>query len=145
MYFGTYSHSLDENGRLTIPAKFREFMLEQEQQPRVFLACGAEPCIVACSHGRVADVLKSVRESGITGGEVRDFKRFFGGEGALETWDKQGRIILPEGLKAYAGIGKETTIVGTMDCFEIWDAETFSRRREGARSIYDKVAGKVIQ
>ena len=45
-------------------------------------------------------------------------KRVFGGDGVMETWDRQGRILLTGRLKEHAGIKKEVTIVGAMDCIE---------------------------
>ena len=149
MFFGTYTHTLDETGRLTIPSKLREaaaaLATVSEKGPRIFLTCGAEKCIAAYTERRVTQILEEMKTGSIDRDQAREFKRIFGGEGAMETWDKQGRVLLPDGLRAYAGIKKEITIVGAVDCFEIWDAQTYLGRRDRARAAYDLIAGKVIQ
>jgi len=145
VFFGTYTHNLDDAGRLTIPSKLRESVAEHEHSPRLFLTCGAERCIVAYTQSRVSDIMAGMRDGSVSRRQAREFKRIFGGEGAMEAWDKQGRIMLPDTLKAYAGISREITIVGAMDCFEIWDTAAYERHRKAARASYDKVAGKVIQ
>ena len=63
----------------------------------------------------------------------------------METWDKQGRILLPESLKKHAGITREVAIVGAVDCIEIWDAETYADRRETSRAAYNDIADKIIR
>jgi MraZ protein len=145
MFFGTYAHNLDDTGRLTIPARLREAVIEVGQGPRLFLTCGAEKCIIAYTQDRISEIMDSAKEGSITREQVMEFKRVFGGEGALEEWDKQGRILLPESLRIYAGIQKEVTIVGAVDCIEIWQSEAYAGRRRSARAIYDDVAGKVIR
>ena len=145
MFFGIYMHSLDDSGRLTIPSKLRESVIAVQNGPRLFFTCGAEKCIVGYTQQRVSEILDGAREREITRRQAREFKRIFGGEGALEPWDKQGRVLLPESLKEYAGIKKEVTIVGAVDCIEIWDAQAYESRRENARTIYDDIAGEIIE
>ena len=156
MFFGTYAHTLDDTGRLTIPSKLRDAIAASSaadaasadatapKLPCIFLTCGAEKCIIAYTAPRVAQIIDEMKRDRVNAGEVREFKRTFGGEGAMESWDKQGRILLPEGLKAFAGITKDVTIVGAVDCFEIWDTAAFKARRDATRSAYDLIAGKVI-
>ena len=144
MFFGTYTHSLADGGRLTIPAKLRESAIQLQQGPRLFLTCGAEPCIVAYTQARISEILEGMKDGSISREQAREFKRIFGGEGGMEAWDKHGRITLPEGLKAYAEIDKEVTIVGAVDCIEIWDVKAYAERLKTARAVYDDIAGKVI-
>jgi len=149
LFFGTYSHTLDDTGRLTIPSKLRDAVTAATvsapgKPPLIFLTCGAEKCIIAYTERKIAEILVEIGEKAVNPNEVREFKRMFGGEGAMESWDKQGRIILPDALKAYAGIMKDVMIVGAIDYFEIWNAKDYQAHRDAARSIYDLIAGKVI-
>ena len=154
MFFGTYAHTLDDTGRLTIPSKLRDAIVDSAApdsgqtvaaKPQcIFLTCGAEKCIIAYTESRIAEIINEMKQGTINAGDAREFKRVFGGEGAMESWDKQGRILLPEGLKAFAGIRKDVTIVGAVDCFEIWDAAAFRIRRDTTRSVYNMIAGKII-
>jgi len=148
LFFGTYSHTLDDAGRLTIPSKLRDAIAASgtpSAKPSViFLTCGAEKCIIAYTERKISEIMADISAKAASPGEVREFKRMFGGEGAMESWDKQGRIIIPEGLKAYAGIRKDVIIVGTVDSFEIWDAGNYQTHREAAKAAYDLIAGKMI-
>ena len=145
MFFGTYTHTLDDAGRLTIPVKLREAIAASEKSPHIFFTLSAEKCIVGYTETRVAEMLADMRQNGVGRDQMREFKRIFGGEGAMESWDKQGRVLLSDGLKAHAGIARDVTIVGAVDCFEIWDTQTYNSRREEAKIVYELVAGKVIQ
>ena len=145
MFFGTYTHNLDDNGRLTVPSKLREAVTQSQEGPCLYLACGAENCIVAYTQARVVEILNSTEGASISRKQARRFKRVFGGEGSMETWDKQGRILLPESLKKHAGITREVAIVGAVDCIEIWDAETYADRRETSRAAYNDIADKIIR
>ena len=145
MFFGTFTHSLDDAGRLTIPARIREAVAGSGDADRLVLTCGAEPCIVVYPQSRVAEIMASMKSGAIKPAEAREFKRIFGGEGAMESWDRQGRILLAEALRLHAGITREVVIVGAVDCFEIWDAERYRQHHDRAKSAYENVAGKIIQ
>jgi len=144
MFFGTYKHTIDDNGRLTVPARLRESVIQSQDGPRLFLACGAEKCIVAYTQTRISEILDGTKNGSISREQAREFKRIFGGEGAMQPWDKQGRILLPDNLKDYAGITREVNIVGALDCIEIWDAQAYVTRLDSAKAAYDDIAGKII-
>jgi len=118
MFFGTYKHTIDDNGRLTVPARLRESV--------------------------ISEILDGTKNGSISREQAREFKRIFGGEGAMQPWDKQGRILLPDNLKDYAGITREVNIVGALDCIEIWDAQAYVTRLDSAKAAYDDIAGKII-
>tara|TARA_B100002052_G_scaffold272821_1_gene274770 strand:+ start:567 stop:896 length:330 start_codon:yes stop_codon:yes gene_type:complete len=60
--------------------------------------------------------------------KVRDIQRFFIGNARDVDMDRQGRLLLPEPLRAAAGLGTKATLSGIGNLFELWDAETFARR-----------------
>lgn len=121
MLMGTFNHSLDEKNRLIIPAAFRK-SLGQE----FVMTKNPDHCLALYSHDewkRLTEKLDSLPK--ISSEPARRLRRFyFGNSIALET-DKQGRILVPEDLRTYAGLSKDLTLVGVDDHVEIWDAKAW--------------------
>ena len=68
---------------------------------------------------------------------VRDIERFLIA-GAMEaTLDKQGRILIPPHLRAFAGLDKDMVLAGVGSKFEIWDQGRFEERRRRAAENFD--------
>ena len=103
MLAGEYSHNLDPKGRLTIPSKFRkvlgtEFMVTK----------GLDGCLFIYPESEWKRMEEKLREMSLTTNQVaRKFTRFMLGSAVEGGLDKQGRILLPQPLKAYAGLDKE--------------------------------------
>lgn len=79
---------------------------------------------------RLAGSLKKLRASKEN---VRAFKRFVFGSAAEVEFDKQGRILIPATLRAYAKLVKDVTVLGTGDKVEIW-----------SKDVYETYAAKTI-
>ena len=117
MLAGEYSHNIDPKGRLTIPSKFRkvlgtEFMVTK----------GLDGCLFIYPESEWKGMEAKLRAMSLTTNKVaRKFTRFMLGSAVEGGLDKQGRILLPQALKNYAGLDKEVVLVGVMDRIEIWD------------------------
>src|SRR5690606_1936678 len=95
---GEYHHTLDDKGRLIVPAKFREGLGE-----RCVVTRGLDRCLFVypLSEWRVME--EKLKQLPLTQRDARAFARFFfSGASDLEI-DKQGRIMLPASLREYAG------------------------------------------
>ena len=123
MFSGNYEHKVDLKGRVPIPAKFR-----RELKGTLVLARVADPCITAYPIAEWEKVGKKLGSSVIDKARVRDLKRYLIGSAFPSNLDDQGRVLLPQPLRDYAGIRDDVTIVGTGDRFEIWDQEAFQKR-----------------
>ena len=145
MYFGEYSHTLDREGRLALPARLRD-ALGKELALGLCLTCGAEPCLVAYTQDRFRELLAGLAtDEGISKSSARTFKRALGGRTAVVTPDKQGRISIPERLRAAARLGKDVTVVGTTDAIEIWDTQTYQSRAASREATYERVAPRIFE
>ena len=112
MFFGRYDYTIDAKGRLNFPAKFRDAMGES------FVVLEWEEV------QRLADKLESdeLMDSWAISGDLFST--------ACEVVpDKQGRILLPAELRAYAGLEKDVTIIGNRNHAEIWATEVWNARR----------------
>jgi MraZ protein len=118
VFLGTHTPRLDDKGRLFLPAKYRD-----ELAGGVVITKGqGQRCLYVFPKDeftRIADALGT--QSDITQA-VRDRSRVFFASASDELPDRQGRIIVPAALRAYAGLQGACVVVGANTRLEIWDA-----------------------
>lgn len=136
MFVGTYEHSLDEKGRVVLPSVFRAHLAE-----RGFVS-QYESCLglwTPDEFQKVADRLtEKVREGATSVYAVRAFAA-----NAHEVRpDSQGRIVLPQRLREYAGLTRDVIIIGALERIEIWDA---ARWREISASSDESLTQAVAE
>ena len=119
---GTYEHSIDAKGRLFIPAKLRE-----ELGVTFYLAMGVDECLAIYPQetwNRFTEKFASLPMS-----QSAAMRPLFANASKCEL-DSQGRIVIPQQLRKYAGLEKDAVIIGVNDRAEIWSAETWNAREE---------------
>ena len=119
---GTYEHSIDAKGRLFIPAKLRE-----ELGVTFYLAMGVDECLAIYPQetwNRFTEKFASLPMS-----QSAAMRPLFANASKCEL-DSQGRIVIPQKLRKYAGLEKDAIIIGVNDRAEIWSAETWNAREE---------------
>ena len=131
MFMGEYLHTIDNKGRLIFPAKFRDLLGE------TFIATkGLDNCLFVYTQEEWAIIAGNLKQQQQAKPEVRAFVRiFFAGAAELEA-DKQGRVLLPNNLREYAGLDKEVIVIGVSNRIEIWD--------KGAWDEYNKKIGPEV-
>jgi MraZ protein len=130
MLVGEYEHTIDDKNRLTLPAKFRQAFSEG-----VVLSRGIEKCLFAYPRSQwEATVQSRLGELDLLSKEGRVMQRYFFAGAAEAEVDKQGRVMVPSSLGAYAGLGKEVVVAGIHDHLEIWD-------RAAWRAHLDEIEG----
>lgn len=144
VFLGEYTHALDKEFRVALPARLREAAGEA-LAGGLCLTCGAEPCIVAYVQQRLERLLAALDADASLGKTaVRDFKRAFGSSAAIVAPDAQGRIRLPEFLRAYARIERDVTVVGVVDAIEIWSTPVYQGLAPARRAAYERLAPRVF-
>ncbi len=145
MFLGEYAHALDKECRVALPARLRDAAGKEALDAGLCLTCGAEPCIVAYTHERLERLL-SVLDADASLGKTaaRDFKRAFGATAAVAAPDGQGRIRLPEPLRAYARIERNVTIVGVVNAIEFWSTPVYQALAAARRAAYERLAPRVF-
>ena len=119
---GTYEHSIDAKGRLFIPAKLRE-----ELGVTFYLAMGVDECLAIYPQetwNRFTEKFASLPMS-----QSAAMRPLFANASKCEL-DSQGRIVIPQKLRKYAGLEKDAVIIGVNDRAEILSAETWNAREE---------------
>ncbi len=140
MFYGEYRHTLDPKGRAFVPSRFREGLGE-----KFIVTKGLEKCLFIYSPAEWESLETKLRALPFTDKDVRAFVRFFFAGAAECEADKQGRILLPQNLREYAGLEKDLCIIGVSSRVEIWDSGKWEEYCRNENSSPDQVAGKMAQ
>ncbi|MFZ5918698.1 MAG: division/cell wall cluster transcriptional repressor MraZ [Chloroflexota bacterium] len=124
MFLGRYEHSIDDKGRLTIPAKFRG-----DLAAGVVVTKGIDCCLYLFPTSQFETLAARIRELPITQEQAREFRRQMFADASDEIPDKQGRIIIPPYLREYAGIDAQVIVTGLDTYIEIWSTEVWHNRQ----------------
>lgn len=115
MFLGEYAHTIDEKGRLTLPARWRE-----QLGVRVVITRGMEPCLFVFPAAKFETFLNEIATVGLTAADARGLSRFFSSKATDDELDKQGRVSLPLNLREFANLNGEVMVVGAFDHIELW-------------------------
>ena len=126
MFTGEYRHTVDEKGRIAVPAKFRAQLGAGAVVSRWLDACLA----IHTTQGWDSLAAK-VAALPITDQNARRFQRLiFAGAAEVEL-DRQGRVLLPAYLREHIDLGTEAVVVGSRDHAEIWVPATWATYAQG--------------
>lgn len=112
---GEYQHSLDNKGRLFMPAKLRD-----ELGDVFYITISMDKCLCAYSSDTWGEL--SARVNAMPYVKQRKMRPLFARAAKCEM-DAQGRILIPQNLREYAGFEKNVTVVGCNNHAELWDSE----------------------
>lgn len=123
-FSGTYTPKIDEKGRFFVPAHFREIF---DIHGTCTITHGLDGCLWMYTEPVWKDVLGNLTKlSDIREGE-RNLKRFFVGGAKECELDKQGRVLIPPELRAFAKINDAVCLVGIGNKIEIWSTSEYGR------------------
>ncbi len=143
MFYGEYAHSIDRKGRLILPSRFREIAKEGGIE-KFFLTRGLDKCLFMFSEEEWRPQEQKFKSIPFTKQEARSFNRMFF-SGAIEIApDKQGRFIIPQYLKDFAIIKRDTMIIGVSSRIEIWDSEVWKEYFANSKNTFEQIAEKVL-
>ena len=121
MFIGEYSHNLDEKGRLAVPKKFRTVLSKGAVVTR-----GIDNCLFLYTKAEWQKLAEKLANLPFAQANTRAFARLMLA-GAMDVEvDTQGRIMLPEYLRAYAGVKKEVIVAGLYNRLELWDKDAWA-------------------
>ena len=121
MFMGEYNHTIDAKGRLIIPAKFRELLGEE-----FVLTKGLDGCLSVYPMDEWKAFEQKLRALPLTNKNARTFSRFFVAGAAMCELDRQGRVLVPQTLREFAGLEKDVVLTGNLDRIEVWSKDKWS-------------------
>lgn len=135
MLIGEYNHSIDDKGRVAVPAKFRAFLKKGG-----VITHGLDGCLFLYSSDAWGKWTEKVRELSVASRNARAFTRIMLGRAMEVTLDAQGRINVPGYLRETAKLKGNAVIVGLQDRIEIWSEEAWNKYREQMSKEADEIA-----
>jgi MraZ protein len=118
VFLGTHEPKLDEKGRMTLPAKFRD-----ELAGGLVITRGQERCLNVWPRQQFAAITAGLGQGGsVTRKDLRDYQRVFLSGASDDVPDRQGRVTIPPLLRSYAGLDRDLAVIGAGDRVEVWDA-----------------------
>lgn len=118
MFLGEFEHTIDDKGRVAVPARFREELSEG-----LVLTRGFDRCLQAFTQPAWQDLKRRINELSMGNPEARNLRRLiFSGAAEVEV-DRQGRILIPQNLREYASLSEQVIIAGMDTYFELWSRE----------------------
>lgn len=133
--YGKYQHTLDAKGRLFVPSKLKE-----ELGTAFYIAKAPDACLTVYPEAEWQKVLDHCNE--LPASKVRAMRFFFANVAKCEP-DKQGRFLLPESFREYAGIDQEVVFLGQAGRAEIWSAERYAA--EEAKYLTPEAIAEVME
>ncbi|MFA5776338.1 MAG: division/cell wall cluster transcriptional repressor MraZ [Patescibacteria group bacterium] len=122
MFLGEYQPNITEGNRIALPKKLREQIVGEE----IILSKGFEKCVFLYDRGDWAQEWQKQAVNPITDSKTRELKRYVFSGAVDATVDEQGRFVVPQSLRSYAGLEKDVVVIGAGDHIELWDGEAWS-------------------
>ncbi|WP_250286484.1 MULTISPECIES: division/cell wall cluster transcriptional repressor MraZ [unclassified Frankia] len=139
MFLGSHTPRLDDKGRLTLPAKFRE-----ELEGGLVITKGQERCLYVFPMPEFTRISDSLRAAPVTAKALRDYSRVFFSSASDDVPDRQGRITIPPALRTYAGLTRECVVNGANTRVEIWDAARWETYLTGQEENFAALSEEVL-
>ncbi len=118
MFIGEFRHTLDSKGRLAVPAKFRD-----DLENGAVVTRGLDHCLFVYPMNEWNALAEKIAQLPLSQANSRAFSRLMLAGAMDVAVDKQGRIIVPDYLRRYAGISKKVVVAGLYARLEIWDED----------------------
>ena len=128
MFRGANAINLDVKGRVTIPTKYRQSLLDDCQGQLVCTIDTQQPCLLLYPLPEWEEIeLKLSRLSSMNPHERR-LQRLLLGYATEGEMDKSGRFLFTAPLREHAHLDKQIMLVGQLNKFEIWDHSVWQQQ-----------------
>jgi len=135
MFLGEYQHNIDEKGRLAVPVKFRT-----DLSKGAVVTKGLENCLFLYTKKDWVELAEKIAKLPISQSSSRAFSRLMLA-GAMDVEiDKQGRVVLPDYLRKYAGLKKKAIVAGLYNRIEIWDESAWGKYKAATEKDSGNIA-----
>lgn len=139
MFLGEFQHTIDDKGRIIIPAKFREALGAD-----FIVTRGLDNCLFVYPRQEWNLLEQKLKQLPMMKSDARAFTRFFFSGASECEWDKQGRVNVPAHLREYAKLEKECVVIGVSTRVEIWDKATWETYNLQSQESFNEIAEKLV-
>ena len=125
-FLGEYEATLDSKGRFLLPAGLKRQIPEGEST-RFVINRGFEKCLTLYPMQSWQPLYDQISTLNDFDPKVREFRRYFLNGAIMVEPDAAGRLLVPQNLKDYAGLGKDIVLAAAVNKIEIWDKESYQK------------------
>jgi MraZ protein len=141
---GSYSYSVDNKGRINIPAKLRKYVLPEADSTFV-ITRGYDQCLYVYPLDEWAQVERDAGQLSSADAKNRFYQRKLMENATESRLDAQFRIVIPKDLLQFAGIENDVLIIGVLDHIEIWNPRTYKTYIEAQAETFESVAQTILK
>src|SRR5438105_11199240 len=120
MFIGRFEHSVDNKGRVAVPARFRGGLAGE-----LIITRGNDRCLYLFTQEAWEPLAAKLNALPTGDSDARNLRRAVFSAAEPGELDKQGRIIIPDHLRQYASITGDVAIIGLGSYVEIWDKQSW--------------------
>jgi MraZ protein len=127
-FLGNFAHTVDEKGRVSLPADFRKVLAAAGESSIVltnYVSEGAR-CLEGFGLGAWREFEAKLRQKSRFSAKLQRLENFYLSRAAECPIDRTGRILLPNHLRSYAGIEKDVTFTSSIHGFRVWDTRVWN-------------------
>jgi MraZ protein len=125
MFLGTFEHTLDEKGRLAMPARFRALLSDG-----LVITSSLEQCLLVYPKAGFEALFEKLSALPVVDAQAGILRRMLFSNANDITPDKQFRVVVPQPLREYAGISEHAIIVGVGKWAEVWSPAAWRVQQE---------------
>lgn len=129
MFRGVSSINLDDKGRLSMPARYRSELIES-CDGQIVITVGLDKCLSLYPLPEFEEIERKLVKLPALHKKAKRLQRLIIGHATECEIDAQGRFLIPEPLRRFAGLERKVTLVGQGNKFEIWDEDAWTRARD---------------
>ena len=130
MFLGQFQHSLDEKGRLMIPARYRELLAAG-----AFITQGFDKCLMVMTEVYFKQVYDRINAMNLADPTARLLRRLILSNAYPVEVDKVGRILVPQNLRQVIALGSEAIVAGQGEYFEVWTPAAWNEQMDQLQEI----------
>jgi len=129
VFRGVSSLNLDAKGRIAIPTRYRDRLVESCASELV-ITVDKDRCLLIYPKPTWLEIEDKLKSLPSFDEAARNLQRLYIGNAHEIDMDGQGRILLPQELRKFANLEKKIALVGQINKFELWDEETWNARQD---------------
>jgi MraZ protein len=140
MFIGEYNHTIDEKGRLALPAKMRGKLVDGAVVTR-----GLDGCLFVYTKEEWQKLADKLANLPLTNANSRAFSRLMLA-GAMDVeFDKLGRILLPGYLREFAKLKNKAVVAGLYSRIEIWNDEAWKEYKTKTEANTEEITQNLAE
>ncbi len=143
MFKGQFTYSIDNKGRISIPAKLRKH-ISPDANDTFVMTRGLSSCIDLYPMDEWLKIEEKLLQLNSFSESEARFLRMISQYASEDKMDSQARILIPQNLLEYAKIENEVLILGALRKIEVWNPKVFENYLNSSPESYEEIAAKVM-